>query len=620
VADAGVLDVETTGKEPWSGRLMCVGWRDEAYPEPLPQHVLDELANPGITKVCWSKYDARYLRLSGIEVNGPLHDGMVKAWLLDEAQPLDLESCALRYLNLTMDKRLSEVAGRLTFRCDDGAVVPLEDAPMDQLTAYCRRDLAATRLLDAELTKLLRAQGRTPAWIDEQLAFTSTLAAMEARGIPVDMARSEALRIELSEEVEKLSAELRADAALPDEFNLASGHHLAAYLYKKTFQLPARLSVPPLVLGLAPAKRLPYMQERAPGRFTVERVGRLYAHGFYTLEGRGLRARVYTKSGQASTAAPKLRTFYQDDAWVAKLLELKQKSTIVNVFLETFRQRAHNGRLYGTLNQTGTDTGRLSASGPNLQQIPSRTELGRRVRGLFRPAAGVFIHGDYGQLEPRIMAHFSGDPALLDAFRNDRDLYRVTAESVFGVGHAAVTDEQRGVCKTLLLGLSYGAGARKMSLILSEAGYPTNEATADGYLRELKSLYRGFFAWKKHVVKAAEVDGYVETIAGRRRRMAARAGETSWKASPALHAANSIIQGSAADIVQRVMVRADREFPELGLLVAVHDELLFEAAEAPSALTLFRLRQVAERGHGFALSVPLVFVPKIVNSWAEGKS
>lgn len=617
------LDIEYVG-QPFDGRLLCVGLDDTAYGPELSPEAQEVLADPSVIKVTFTKADHRWLRLAGYEVNGPIHDVQVMAWLLDEAQDLDLESCALRYCGIRMDKRISSVAGKPVFRCDDGSVVPLGVAPIDQVCAYNERDLSATASLYVELWGRLAEAGMLDHFLTEQVPFTSVLLDMETTGIPVDLPATQRLREELSAEIARLGAELHESAGLPDAFNLNSATQLSDYLFSKTFRLKASIDVPEVVAKAPKDERIALMKERAPRNFFIERVGTKYAHGHYDLAGLGLKVHAKTDSGKPSTAAPKLRTYYQGNDWIARLLELKERSTIVGTFLENFERRAVDGRLYGYFKQTGTVTGRLSSSEPNIQNIPSRTDLGKRVRELFRFDGVYGIHADYSQLEPRLMAHWSQDLVLLDVFRSAKDIYQVTAAYIFGVDIDDVSPEQRGICKTAVLAMGYGSGAAKFAMILTERGYPTDEKMAGGYLRELKQLYKTFFAWKEQVIRGAGLIGYVETLAGRRRRLVSgddRAAGGHWKGAELseTQAVNAVIQGSAADIVQRVMVRSSRDLPHFGLVAQVHDELLWQSEKEPAPFELFKLQRIAETGHGFRLSVPLVFEPKVVDTWAAGK-
>lgn len=616
------LDIEFVGT-PFDGTLLCTGLDDVAHEE-LPEEALVMLADPSVAKVTFTTTDHRWLKLAGYEIGGDIFDVQVMAWLLDEAQALDLESVSLRYCGIVMDKRISKTGDRLVFKCDDGKIVDLIDAPRDQLCAYNVRDLEATSALLLELWQRLDDAGMLDHFLEDQVPFTAVLVDMMCRGLPIDIPATRALRGRLAGEIETYNAELHAEANLPDAFNLNSGTQLASYLYKKRFELKSRISVPEAVREAPKAERLTMMKTRAPRDFEVASVGLKYAQGHYDLPGLGLPIKARTDSKAPSTSAPKLRVHYGDKPWVSKYLDLKQRTT-VDTYLKAYERLAVDGRLYGTFKQTGTVTGRLSSSEPNLQNIPTRSDLGKIVRALFYLGDLFGVHADYSQLEPRLMAHWSQDVVLLDIFRGGKDIYRVTAAYIFGIDVEDVTDLQRGICKTLVLAMGYGAGANKLSQILAENGYPTTETTAASYLKELKQLYRIFFGWKEDVIRGAGAVGYVQTLAGRRRRLVSgdrrEGGNNHWKDAELseTQAANAVIQGSAGDIVQRVMVRTSRALPDFGLIVQVHDELMWQIDREPAPFELFKIQRIAEKGHGFNLTVPLKFEPKRVQRWSEGK-
>jgi DNA polymerase-1 len=230
--------------------------------------------------------------------------------------------------------------------------------------------------------------------------------------------------------------------------------------------------------------------------------------------------------------------------------------------------------------------------------------------------------GDYDQLEMRLMAHFSGDRNLTRTFRDGLDPHLITAQGIFGQD-VDPDSEERGIGKTLNFAMGYGAGPKKVAQVLSLAGYPTTKEVAQGYLAEMSRHYRGFFKWKQHTMEKAKRSGNVKTIGGGRRRLRAAFKDTAnWKlvGYGERQAVNAIIQGSAADIIRRVMVACESEFLELTLLAQVHDELVWETW--PSLWTADvaqELRKAAETWHRFPLDVPLVFEPHAGYSWAAAK-
>jgi DNA polymerase-1 len=242
------------------------------------------------------------------------------------------------------------------------------------------------------------------------------------------------------------------------------------------------------------------------------------------------------------------------------------------------------------------------------------------MRELFvAPEGYVFVHGDYSMLEPRLMAHLSQDPELLRIFRGGLDIYLETARMVFGKDFDHDSPE-RSLMKTYVLAMGYGAKAMKLQETLAIAGFFVPLTEVQNTLDELMKVYGRFFEWKEEVIARATRDRYVLTIGGHKRHLGHDTNAKGWRdiGTGSRQAVNSEIQGSAADIVNDLMVESQR-LP-LSLLVQVHDEVLYQARPwAATRRTLQQLQQMAEHGR-FKLSVPLVFEPKVVASWADGKT
>jgi DNA polymerase I-like protein with 3'-5' exonuclease and polymerase domains len=625
-----VWDVETNALPAnKGGEVLCVGWKllpdgEVRVEAGMPEELQEMLSDHTLPKVEMTKYDARYARLQGYDVQGPIYDLQVMSYVLNENQPLDLDSLAMRYLQLKMDKRISR-GDHPTFRADDGQCYPLTElqpghVAWEQLLAYNARDVEAEADLFAALWRRLDDTDWLSYFLEEMVPFTGVLLDMECAGLPVNLQDSEALREELEEQAEDMEASLRAEADLPESFNLNSGDHLASYLYYPVFELRDALPISKELRGAIKSG-----QENGssfPENFTVGKVGRAYAHGFWTLKGRAIMPTEKTPGGDRwSTASPVLRSNYVAmlDPWVSSLLAYKRVQKMLTTYLRPMPERLVEGRLYGTYSQTGTKTGRLSSAGPNMQNMPSHGPLGEAMRGLFQ---GNLVVGDYAQIEPRLMAHYSQDSALLRVYRNDLDIYFETARGIFG--HDVEPDgPERALCKTLVLAMGYGAYEKKLAQILTINGYPTDVLTAKGYLNELHQLYKGFFEWKDAVIAAVKARGYVQTIGGQHRRLKASFEDRkNWKNINygERQAVNAIIQGSAADIIRRVMVRMDPSVYGLRLLAQVHDELVWESDERvdPNSY-LGSLASDCEIGHGFQLSVPLRFEVHAGSSWFAAK-
>jgi DNA polymerase I-like protein with 3'-5' exonuclease and polymerase domains len=640
---------------------------------------LEMLADPSIGIVEQTKYDARYLALAGLTVAGPIFDTTVMAWVMNENTPLDIDWLAWRYAGLEMDKRLHRSAGRVLFTDDDGNDHDLTDwrewsnlfevdehgipnRPSKawlQFIDYNRRDVNGLRRLEHSLEARLAESEWLSYYEAEMVPYTGVLQRMETRGLPVNEAATVALAQELAPQADALAAELIAEGGLPPSFNINSGDQLAAYLFSRvvTFNdvlvydtetiqclkscldgehedciVDGQDSMTETTLrwqvgGWA------HIIDLLPEGFTLDKLGRDRVHGHWTVKGRGLkptpppRDKVTGKVGKRpSTASPELLYMHAGDPWVKKLcLEYRKLNTLLTTFLTRWPEQAHEGRLYGRFNQTGTVTGRLSSSGPNLQNVPARGERGKQIRGLFSAKPGTLLAvGDYDQLEMRLMAHFSQDAHMMRVFREGGDPHLITAQGIFGDGIDPDGDE-RGIGKTLNFAMGYGAGPKKVAQVLSLAGYPTTKEVAAGYLAEMSRFYRGFFRWKQEVMAKAKRKGNVRTIGGQRRRLRSAFKDTAnWKmvGYGERQAVNAIIQGSAADIIRRVMVSLDAETPELRLLAQVHDELVFEVDEYGvwSHELAQRVKKVAEVGHGYDLRVPLLFDPHAAETWAAAKA
>jgi DNA polymerase-1 len=439
--------------------------------------------------------------------------------------------------------------------------------------------------------------------------------------MPIDLEAAAELTSRLERDLEQAKANLIGEAELPPDFNLNSPQQVAGFLYQKRFTYKARVPIEDgIIAGLdvdgVAAKDRSY-------HFVTEKLGRKWAHGVWSCAGKGLMVpprKRNPKTGEEGPAfptdTPTLMYFHGSDPWVREYcLSYKKLDKVLSTYLRKYPEIARGGRIYPEYNQTGTVTGRLSSSNPNGQNQPSRGELGKAIRGLFK---GNLVVGDYDGLEMRLMAHFSQDPRLLQVFRDRKDPHATTASAIFGPGFSV---EQRDVGKTVNYALGYGAGPGKLALVLSLAGHHTSTSEAADYMREVQDFYERLFEWRDEVIEDAAIKGSITTLMGRTRHLAGAHAQdiAPWKtqAYGARQAVNSLIQGSAADIIQRVMPKVD--WPDMWLIAQIHDELLHEWEKRPTREMLGSYQALAELGHGFRLTVPLVFEPHIVKSWA-GKS
>jgi DNA polymerase-1 len=302
------------------------------------------------------------------------------------------------------------------------------------------------------------------------------------------------------------------------------------------------------------------------------------------------------------------------------LLEYRELAKLLSTYLETLPAEVHpeTGRIHTSFNQIGAATGRLSSTRPNLQNVPVRSARGEGIRRGFVPRPGWrFVVADYSQIELRLLAHLSADPAFVAAFRAGGDIHRQTAAVIFGVEPDAVTPEMRARAKTINFATIYGQGARALS---RQLGTPFDEAKR--FIAEYFERFAGVRTFLDRTVAEARERGYVETIFGRRRYIPElRDSNFNMRAFGERTAANSPLQGSAADLIKVAMVRIAatlRAGPLARLLLQVHDELVVEcpAEEAEEVVRLLRL----EMEGAAQLSVPLVVDVGIGNTWLDAKA
>jgi DNA polymerase-1 len=443
-----------------------------------------------------------------------------------------------------------------------------EDAVGEFLAKRLPADAAAyadaTLRMAPALVDRLAHRAQASLYRDVELPLAAILARMEGRGIAIDSAALGELGADVDAAVVRLQEEIYTLAG--ETFNIGSPQQLGAVLFE-------RLALP------------------SGGR---------------------------TKTGWA-TGIEVLQPLAREHEIVAKVLEYREVSKLKNTYIDVIpRLVGPDGRLRTIFNQTATATGRLSSTNPNLQNIPVRTELGRRIRRAFvAPSTGrVLLAADYSQIELRIMAHLSGDEAMRAAFRRGDDIHDVTARGIFAVAAIdAVTPNQRRIAKSVNFGLLYGMSdfglAQRLDIDRLEA-----RAMTDAYFARFPRVRD----WIERNLDFGREHGYVETILGRRRYMPdLRTRNYALRSAAEREATNAPMQGSAADLMKLAMVRIDLALREAGLdadmLLQIHDELIFEA----DAASLSRIAAVVKREMESALEldVPLEVTLKTGRTWYD---
>jgi len=333
----------------------------------------------------------------------------------------------------------------------------------------------------------------------------------------------------------------------------------------------------------------------------------------------GLKGSKKTKTGY-STSADVLEKLKFDNPVVEKILLYRQltklKSTYADGLLNVYDNKT--GRIYSTFNQTITATGRISSTEPNLQNIPVRLELGRKLRKVFIPEEDyMFVDADYSQIELRVMAHMADDKNLIDAFKNGQDIHRLTASQVLGIPFEEVTSEQRRQAKAVNFGIIYGIGAFSLS---QDLGITRKEA--ENYIESYFAKYPNVKKYLDTTIENARENGYVSTVFGRRRQVPELASSNfNMRAFGERVAMNMPIQGTAADIIKIAMIKVSNALKENGLksrlILQVHDELIIEAHKDEVELVKNLLRENME--NAVSLNVPVVADVKCANNWYDAK-
>jgi DNA polymerase-1 len=460
--------------------------------------------------------------------------------------------------------------GRAAYLLDDLAPeygLELTPAPpAEEETAALVRHAEAVRRLAPLLRERVRERGSEPLYDEIELPLTVVLAAMEDAGVRIDTYRMGEITARLSDRVEELEA--RAHELAGEEFQLGSTQQLARVLFE--------------VLELTPGRK--------------------------------------GKTGY-STDTRVLRSIRGDHAIVPVLEEWRELTKLLNTYLGPLPSLLSpaDGRLHTTFNQAVAATGRLSTSNPNLQSIPVRSDLGREIRSAFVAEDGCrLLSADYSQVELRILAHVSGEPVLAEAFARGEDIHAATAAEVLGKERAALTKDERDVAKMVNFGIIYGISAFGLSENLE---IPKEDAQAyiDTYLARFPRVQE----FIERTIAQAAADGYVTTLLGRRRPIPElRAASWTTRSLGERLAVNTVMQGTAADVIKVAMVRIHERLRAEGrsarLVLQVHDELLLEVpeTEVSAARDLVRVEMTG----AYPLDPPLAVEVGVGDNWAEAKA
>ncbi|EKE73011.1 DNA polymerase I [Gallaecimonas xiamenensis] len=505
------------------------------------------------------KYDMSVLANHGITLRGIAFDTMLESYVFNSvAGRHDMDSLSLKYLShktISFEDIAGKGAKQLTFD-----QVAIKDAAL-----YAAEDADVTLRLHQNLwPKLQKEPSLQAVFTDIELPLVPVLSRMERNGVLIDKHLLAKQSEELAERIQALEA--KAHELAGEEFNLGSPKQLQAILFDK--------------MGIKPLKKTP--------------------------------------SGVPSVAEEVLQELAHDHPLPKVIIEYRGLAKLKSTYTDKLPLLIHDktGRVHTSYHQAVTATGRLSSSDPNLQNIPVRTEEGRRIRQAFvAPKGRKILAADYSQIELRIMAHLSGDDGLLTAFAQGKDIHAATAAEVFGVPLTEVSSEQRRRAKAINFGLIYGMSAFGLARQLDIG---RNEA--QGYMNTYFERYPGVLDYMERTRQGAEEKGYVETLFGRRLYLPEINARNQARKKAAERAAiNAPMQGTAADIIKKAMIAVDawvnQQADKVKLLMQVHDELVLEvdedfADEAAKAISAL-MEAAAE------LKVPLLVEPGMGSTWDE---
>lgn len=562
---AGLVGLAFTDRE-GEGWYIPVGhrWGDQL---PLPQ-VLETvrplLEDPLLPKQAHNaKYDLEVLARHGVRVRGLSFDTMIAEWLTDPASHnLGLKNLAFARLGVEMTS-IQELIG------SGRRQLTMAEVGIEQAAAYAAADVDMTHRLAKVLEPELRQKGHWELFVQMELPLVEVLVAMEETGVMLDIPFLERMSAELARRLAELEEEIQRAVGYP--FNVNSNQQLAKALFEG-LKLPTR-GVP------------------------------------------------RTATGQYSVAAGVLESLQGAHPVIELILEQRELAKLKSTYVDALPALVNpeTGRVHTSYNQTGTVTGRISSSEPNLQNIPIRSPLGRQVRQAFVARQGwVLLGADYSQVELRVLAHISGDPGLLAAFQRGEDIHATTAAAIFDIPLKEVTPEQRRFAKQVNFGLIYGMSTYRLA---RDAGL--TQAEAENFVSQYFGRFPRVRDYLENTIAQAKNRGYVETLLGRRRYFpqlqSTAPGQEQARRQAEREAVNAPIQGSAADIIKQAMLQLHQALLEKGLqarmTIQVHDELVLEVPQDELRIVAPIVRRTMESA--YPLRAPLKVDLKVGSNWGE---
>jgi len=566
------FDTETTGFDLFNDRIVGLSLAvrpHEAWYVPFDESSSAEYAaivrplfeDERIAKIGQNiKFDLMVLRRIGIEIRGRMFDTMILHYLLDPESRHNMNALAARYLDyrpIAIETLIGKGQKQLT----------MDVVNIDRVKEYAAEDADITLQLKQVLYPEVERIGLDRLYFEIEEPMIAVLADIETAGVRIDSAALAEYGVELNRRLAGLEREIRTEADDPS-LNINSARQLGEVLF---------------------------------GRMRIAEKPRM------------------TRTRQFCTDEEYLQTFAHKHRIIDLILEYRGIKKLLSTYVEALPQLVNRttGRIHTSFNQAVTATGRLSSTNPNLQNIPVRDELGRRIREAFIPSDDdhVLLSADYSQVELRLMAHLSGDESLIAAFAHGEDIHAATAARLFGKPLGEVTPEERRRAKTANFGIIYGISAFGLSQRLE---IPRKEAREiiDGYF----ASYPKVKEYMERVVERARTDGFVATIFGRRRYLNDIGSRNAVARGLAeRNAVNAPIQGSAADIMKIAMIAVRRRFIEEGIrsrvILQVHDELVVDTLRSEQERVARIVTECMESAA--QLSVRLVVDYGVGRSWLE---
>ncbi len=547
---------------PGEAAYVPIGHRYLGMPTQLPERDVLEILKKALQSEAIEKvgHDLKFLdvllRRRGIHLAGPLFDSMLASYLLDPELANDVATVAEREAGVRLT-RFEEIAPKIRGK----AQTATDEIPVEDATRWAAQIPDAALRVREAVGKRVEEAGVGPVLRDLEIPLLRVLADMEERGVLVDLGALESLNAFMTTELAMLEQKAREISGHPD-LNLGSPKQLEAVLFDE--------------LGLKATKK--------------------------------------TKTGR-STDAEALEAIADDHALPRLVLEHRAVAKLKGTYVDALPRLVHpdTGRIHGHWKQAVAATGRISSEDPNLQNIPIRTPLGKRIRRAFiAPPGHVFLAADYSQIELRVLAHLSHDEVLVDSFQKHQDVHVRTAMEIFGVPAEGVTEDMRRKSKTINFGVIYGMGEVALA---KKLGVPRSEAARfiDAYFER----YRGVREFMDRTLTDARKVERVRTLLGRIRTLPdLRSTDRMRRAAAERIAQNTPIQGTAADILKLAMIQLrDPVVPGARMVLTVHDELDFEVPEAHAEEAKGRIREAMSSV--LALDVPLVVDVAFGQSWAD---